>query len=137
MSQSRIAKPLPGEQEEVPVAAYCRVSTEEASQEESLESQRAHWLQVVQAHAGWTLVDVYAERLSATHADNRPELTRLIGDCARGRVRVVLTKSVSRFSRNTVDCLRLVRTLKALGVRILFDKEVSWPRICGQRKSVV
>ena len=68
-------------------------------------------------------MDVYAERLSATHADNRPELTRLIGDCARGRVRVVLTKSVSRFSRNTVDCLRLVRTLKALGVRILFDKE--------------
>ena len=123
MSQSHIAKPLPGEQEEVPVAAYCRVSTEEASQEESLESQRAHWLQVVQTHAGWTLVDVYAERLSATHADNRPELTRLIGDCARGRVRVVLTKSVSRFSRNTVDCLRLVRTLKARGVRILFDKE--------------
>ena len=107
----------------IPVAAYCRVSTEDPSQEDSLEMQTAHWRQVASGRADWVLTGIYAERESATHADTRPELMRLIGDCARGEVRVILTKSVSRFSRNTVDCLSLVRTLKGLGVSVFFEKE--------------
>lgn len=105
------------------VAAYCRVSTEDPTQEDSLAAQEAHWKQVIGDHEGWVLTEVYAERESATHADTRPELMRLMNDCAERKVSIILTKSVSRFARNTVDCLNLVRTLKGLGVSIIFEKE--------------
>ena len=105
------------------VAAYCRVSTEDPSQEDSLLFQTTHWEQVISDHPDWTLSAVYAEKESGTHAETRPELMRLLTDCQEGRVHVILTKSVSRFSRNTVDCLNLVRTLRALSVSIIFEKE--------------
>lgn len=116
---------LPAEstKERVPVAAYSRVSTDDPSQKDSLQAQSTHWHQYISCHPNWEMVEVYAEQESGTHAETRPELMRLLGDCAEGKVRVILTKSVSRFSRNTVDCLQLVRTLKALGVSVFFEKE--------------
>lgn len=115
--------PVSPSKERVPVAAYCRVSTDDPSQEDSLEVQAAHWAQVIAEHDNWTLAGVYAEKESGTHAETREALMRLISDCTEGKVRIILTKSVSRFSRNTVDCLQLVRTLKALGVSVVFEKE--------------
>ena len=119
------ALPAPSPEEELlPVAAYCRVSTQEDSQESSIQAQQEHWESVIAAHPGWCLAGIYAEAgLSGTQAETRPALMRLMGDCALGRVRRVLTKSISRFSRNTVDCLRLVRSLQAMGVSVLFEKE--------------
>lgn len=105
------------------VAAYCRVSTDDPSQEDSLQVQSAHWEDYISAHPDWMLAGIYAEKESGTHAETRPELMKMILDCSEGRVDIILTKSVSRFSRNTVDCLHLVRTLKGLGVSILFEKE--------------
>ena len=87
------------------------------------EAQQAHWAQVIASRPGWRLAGIYAERVSGTHAETRPELRRLMGDCAVGKVGRVVTKSISRFARNTVDCLRLVRALKGMGVAIWFEKE--------------
>ena len=106
------------------VAAYCRVSTDLEEQEGSLASQAEHWASLVKQKEGWSLVGVYTEQgLSGTHAETRPVLMRLMADCQAGRVHLILTKSISRFSRNTIDCLSLVRALKVLGVAIIFEKE--------------
>ena len=107
----------------IPVAAYCRVSTLDASQEDSLEMQTEHWKAYILSRPGWKLAAIYAERQSGTHAETRQALMKLISDCSEGRVSVILTKSVSRFSRNTIDCLRLVRELRAMGVSVIFEKE--------------
>ena len=110
--------------ETIRVAAYCRVSTDEESQESSMEAQTSHWEQVIGSHSEWVLVGVYAETgVSGTHAETRPVLMRLIQDCMEGQVQKILTKSISRFSRNTVDCLNLVRTLKTVGTGVYFEKE--------------
>ncbi len=107
------------------VAAYCRVSTDLEEQEGSLESQVAHWTEYVTTHGpAWSLVGVYSEQgLSATHAETRPVLMELLTHCREGKVNLILTKSISRFSRNTIDCLSLVRAVKVLGVAIIFEKE--------------
>ena len=105
------------------VVAYCRVSTTDESQEDSLSFQATHWEGVVNEHPDWEFKGIYAEQESGTHAETRPELMRLLADCRDGRINMVLTKSVSRFSRNTVDCLSLVRTLRTLRVSIIFEKE--------------
>lgn len=106
------------------VAAYCRVSTDLDEQEGSLENQSEHWSQYVAAHSEWSLVGLYTEQgFSATQAETRPALMRLLNDCREGRVHLILTKSISRFSRNTIDCLSLVRALKALNVAVIFEKE--------------
>lgn len=106
------------------VAVYCRVSTLLDSQETSIEGQREHYEKEVAENDEWELVDIYLEAgVSGTKTEIRPELQRLIADCKAGRVELVLTKSISRFSRNTTDCLEMVRTLTALGVNIRFEKE--------------
>jgi len=106
------------------VAAYCRVSTDLDSQAGSLDAQISHWRQVAAAHSDWTLVTVYSEAgTSATHAQTRPELMKLLAAAADGKIDLVLTKSISRFARNTVDCLQLVRALSSLGVAVFFEKE--------------
>lgn len=108
----------------VRVAAYCRVSTAFDAQLESLETQRQHFESYIRTRDGWELQDVYYERgISGTHAENRPELKRLMQSCKLRNVDLVLTKSISRFARNTTDCLKLVRKLQALGVPIYFEKE--------------
>ena len=86
------------------VAGYCRISTLMESQDTSIASQRAHYLRVIESNPGWELVDIYWERgVSGTKATSRPELQRLIADCKAGRIDMILTKSISRFSRSTSD----------------------------------
>ena len=105
-------------------AAYCRVSTLLDSQETSIESQQMHYDSLIRAHEEWDLAGIYLEAgVSGTKAENRPELQRLLEDCRQGKIDLILTKSISRFARNTTDCIQMVRTLTGLGVDILFEKE--------------
>ncbi len=106
------------------VAAYARVSTEMEEQENSYEAQCTHYENYIQNHDGWVLAGIYAdEGLSATSTKKREQFNKLIADCEAGLVDMVLTKSISRFARNTLDCLQNVRKLKALGIPIIFEKE--------------
>ena len=106
------------------VASYCRVSTQDASQETSIENQRLHFTRFIESNPDWILAGIYWEvGVSGTEAEHRPELQRLLSDCKAGHVDMVITKSISRFSRNTADCLTMVRQLTALGVTVVFEKE--------------
>ena len=106
------------------VAAYCRVSTDDFAQESSIENQREHFRRLILEHPDWELAGIYWEtNLSATRKENRPQLQQLLRDCEEGKIDLVLTKSISRFARNTTDCLEMVRALTALGVVIQFEKE--------------
>lgn len=106
------------------VAAYCRVSTLLESQQSSISAQKLHYIDYIASNPDWELADLYMEvGISGTRAEIRPELKRLMEDCRRGNVDLILTKSISRFARNTIDCIRLVRELSALGVAVRFEKE--------------
>lgn len=106
------------------VAAYIRVSTSNEEQLISLEAQRRHYKTLIEKNDEWQLVDIYSdEGITGTKKDRRPELLRLISDCEKGKIDFILTKSISRFARDTIDCLELVRKLMDLGVHIYFEKE--------------
>lgn len=106
------------------VAAYCRVSTGQEEQLKSLREQREHYQQLIHMHDDWTFAGIYYdEGITGTKMEKRPELLRLLRDCERGKVDLVLTKSISRFARNTTDCLKMVRMLSANGVGIYFESE--------------
>ena len=97
------------------VAAYCRVSTLEDAQAGSFELQIQHFQQMIAANDRWEEVGIYAdEGKSGTNMKKRPQFQQMIQDCRDGKIDLILTKSVSRFARNTMDCLRVVRELKAL-----------------------
>lgn len=117
---------LPPEQasKQLRVAAYCRVSSGSNDQQHSFSAQVQYYTELIQKHPDWTLVDIYAdEGISGTSTERREEFQRLMQDCARGKIDRILTKSVSRFARNTVDCLNAVRQLSSMAVSILFEKE--------------
>lgn len=106
------------------VAAYIRVSTSNEEQLISLEAQRRHYKTLIEKNDEWQLVDIYSdEGITGTKKDRRPELLRLISDCEKRKIDFILTKSISRFARSTIDCLELVRKLMDLGVHIYFEKE--------------
>ena len=118
------ATPKGGERKTLRVAAYCRVSTDSAEQETSYEAQRLHYQDLIRSRGDWTLAGIFAdEGISGTQAKKRPEFLKMIGECEAGNVDLVVTKSISRFSRNTMDCLNYIRKLKALGIAVLFEKE--------------
>jgi len=106
------------------VAAYCRVSTDSDAQLESLEAQKTHYENYITARDDWEFAGLYFdEGITGTKKDKRPELLRMISDCKAGKIDFVITKSISRFSRNTTDCLELVRLLLNLNIPIFFEKE--------------
>lgn len=108
----------------VRVAAYCRVSTDSDAQLESLEAQKTHYENYITARDDWEFAGLYYdEGITGTKKDKRPELLRLIDDCKAGKIDFIVTKSISRFSRNTTDCLSLVRELLAQNIPIYFEKE--------------
>ncbi len=114
----------PGETGKLKVAAYCRVSTLLDNQEGSFQNQREHYEAVIRSNPEWEYAGVFLENgLSGTKAESRPELQRVLDACKAGQINLILTKSISRFSRNTTDCLTMVRELTALGVDIWFEKE--------------
>lgn len=108
----------------VRVAAYCRVSTNNDAQLESLETQKAHYESFITSRDDWHFAGLYFdEGITGTKKDKRPELMRLMQDCASKKIDFIITKSISRFSRNTTDCLELVRKLQELDIPIYFEKE--------------
>ena len=122
--QITVIAPILYEKPKLRVAAYCRVSTGLPGQETSITGQRQHYETYIRSNPEWEFAGIYWEAdVSGTNKEKRPELQRLIADCEAGKVQMVLTKSISRFSRNTTDCIEMVRRLKAVGVNILFEKE--------------
>ena len=119
-----IIPPSEGRPDTLRVAAYCRVSTALEEQESSYASQIRSYTELISQHEGWELVDIYAdEAVSGTKTDKREDFNRLLADCRKGKIDRVLVKSISRFSRNTKDCLAALRELMRLGVTVQFEKE--------------
>ena len=106
------------------VAAYCRVSSDSADQLHSYASQIQYYTDLIGGQPGWVLADIYAdEGLTGTKVDKREDFLRMINDCRKGKIDRILTKSISRFARNTLDTIQYVRKLKEYGVTILFEAE--------------
>lgn len=106
------------------VAAYCRVSTKQEEQLNSYENQVEHYTNRINAENGWTLEGIYADKgISGTSVKNRNEFNRMIRRCKQGKIDMIITKSIARFARNTVDCLKYVRLLNDLGVDVYFEEQ--------------
>ena len=106
------------------VAAYCRVSTDSEEQLTSYQNQMRVYTEMIAANKEWEFAGLYAdEGISGTRADKRPEFQRMIRDCQNGKIDYIITKSVSRFARNTVECLEYIRSLKAQGIGIFFEEQ--------------
>ena len=107
------------------VAAYARVSTDHIDQQTSFAAQVDYYSRLIVEHTEWEFVRVYSDAgISGCKSSNRDGFMKMIADCENGLVDMILTKSLSRFARNTVDSLTTIRKLKALGIGIYFEKEV-------------
>ena len=104
------------------VAAYCRVSSGKDAMLHSLSAQISYYSDYIQKH-GWEYAGVYADEALTGTKDNRENFQRLLAECRKGTVQMVITKSISRFARNTVTLLETVRELKALGVDVFFEEQ--------------
>ncbi|MBE7049102.1 MAG: recombinase family protein [Ruminococcaceae bacterium] len=106
------------------VAAYCRVSTAEEEQQDSFENQVEHYKSMIEANDEWDLVEIFGDDgITGTSATKRPGFRRMIKMCEQGKIDLIITKSISRFSRNTPVTLEYVRKLKLMGIGIIFEKE--------------
>lgn len=106
------------------VAAYCRVSTDDEEQLTSYEAQQNYYTDKIMTNQKWTIAGIFAdEGITGTSARKRPQFLKMIRQCRQKKIDIVLTKSISRFARNTVDCLHYIRLLKELGIAIIFEKE--------------
>ncbi len=106
------------------VAAYARVSSDSDDQLNSFAAQVRHYNDLIQSKPAWVMVDVYAdEGITGTSTKKRDDFNRMMNDCRRGQIDIVLCKSLSRFARNAVDCLVALRELKRLGITVRFEKE--------------
>lgn len=106
------------------VAAYCRVSTDSDEQASSYEVQIEHYTGHIQGNPEWVLAGIFADDgISGTNTKNRGEFNRMIEECLAGNIDMVITKSISRFARNTLDCLKHIRQLKDKDIPVFFEKE--------------
>lgn len=106
------------------VAAYCRVSTDTEEQATSYQTQIEHYQEVISKNPEWTFAGIFADDgISATSTKNREEFNKMIRECMNGKIDMIITKSISRFARNTVDCLNYIRQLKAKNIPVYFEKE--------------
>ena len=125
MPQVQIIEPTIRPQEQkIRGYAYARVSSDSDDQLNSFSAQVEYFTKLIQAHEDWEFIDIYAdEGITGTRADKRDEFQRLMCDCRAGRIDRILVKSISRFGRNSTDCIQAVRELKLLGVAVAFEKE--------------
>ena len=106
------------------VAAYCRVSTDEEDQLNSLDTQVKYYTGKIAENPNWTMVGIYAdEGITGTRTDKREKFLKLMRDCEKGKVDMILTKSTTRFARNTVDSLTWIRKLRAMGIGVYFEEQ--------------
>ena len=112
------------EEKKLRVAAYCRVSTDSDEQETSYETQVSHYKEYIHNHPEWVLAGIFADDgISGTNTKKREEFNRMISECMAGNIDMVITKSISRFARNTLDCLKYIRKLKDKNIPVFFEKE--------------
>lgn len=124
MATVKIIPAIPQESKVLRVAAYCRVSSDSADQLHSYASQIRSYTELIEEHPGWELVDIYADGgLTGTRMDKREEFNRMLADCRKGLIDKILVKSISRFARNTKDCLVVLRELKLLDVSVQFEED--------------
>lgn len=125
MPQVQIIEPtIKPQEQKIRVCAYARVSSDSDDQLNSFSAQVEYFTQLIQSHSDWEFVDIYAdEGITGTRADKRNDFQRLMRDCQSGRIDCILVKSVSRFARNSTDCIKAVRELQALGISVIFEKE--------------
>lgn len=123
--EGRIIQKIPAKPEVIKtykVGIYCRVSSAKQDQLYSMASQVSHFTRMVGKVPNWSLIDIYIDFHSGGN-DDRRELNRMLSDCRSGIIDTILTKSVSRMARNTLDLLNIIRELRSIGVRIIFDQE--------------
>lgn len=119
----KIEASLPAAPSRKKVAAYARISEEKGRTMHSLAAQVSYYSNLIQSRGDWEYAEVYADGGISGTTDNRAEFRRLIADCDAGKIDIILTKSISRFARNTVDFLNTVRHLREIGVEVRFEKE--------------
>lgn len=106
------------------VAAYCRVSTDSDEQATSYDAQVEHYSNFIQKNEEWEFAGIFADDgISGTNTKKREEFNRMIAECMEGHIDMIITKSISRFARNTLDCLRYIRQLKEKNIPVFFEKE--------------
>ena len=106
------------------VAAYCRVSTDSDEQATSYDAQVEHYTEFIQKNPEWEFAGIYADDgISGTNTKKREDFNRMIDDCEAGNIDMIITKSISRFARNTLDCLKYIRQLKDKNIPVFFEKE--------------
>lgn len=106
------------------VAAYCRVSTDSDEQATSYEAQVEHYTTFIKKNAEWEFAGIFADDgISGTNTKKREEFNRMIEECMAGRIDMIITKSISRFARNTLDCLKYIRQLRDKNIPVFFEKE--------------
>ena len=106
------------------VCAYCRVSTNIPHQKGSYESQLEYYENMIRSKAGWNFAGIYADYgKSGTKEKGRTDFMRMLEDCEAGEIDIICTKSISRFARNTVECIQVVRKLKEMHIDVYFEKE--------------
>ena len=111
------------EQRKLRVAAYCRVSTKHAEQEDSLEIQQSTYERYIHSNSAWEFAGLYADARSGLNAEKREGFMRMIEDAMDGKIDLILCKSISRFSRNIVECQRYTELLRSRNVTVVFEKE--------------
>ena len=120
----KIEQEVPVIQTKKKVAAYARVSMESERMSHSLSAQISYYSSLIQKNPGWQYAGVYADYgITGTRTAKREQFQKMLSDCEAGKIDIILTKSISRFARNTVDLLETVRHLKSIGVEVRFEKE--------------
>ena len=123
MNCIRMIRPLPKLTKPKRVAAYARVSADNDAMLHSLSAQISYYQRLIQNHKGWTFAGVYADNAITGTKTSRENFQKLLTQCREGNIDLIITKSVSRFSRNTVALLEIVRELKNLGIGVFFEEQ--------------
>ena len=124
--------------EKIKTAAYARVSSDSDEQQNSFLTQMDYYTQYIKNNPTMEFVDLYAdEAVTGTKIDKRDEFKRMLEDCRQGRINCIITKSVSRFARNTFDCISTVRELKSIGVNVIFEENgIDTRRLTGESELI-
>ena len=121
-----IQETVPIEEKHLRVAAYCRVSTDQEEQDSSIELQELPYRQMIEENPNWENVGVFSERASGLNLQERSAFQAMMHQCREEKLDLILTKSISRFGRNTLDILRVLQELQELNVDVFFEKEDLW-----------
>lgn len=119
----RVDRKLPKQEKLIRTAAYCRVSSDKDAMLHSLSAQVSYFSSTIQNHPGWVYVGAYVDEGITGTKEDRPKFIKLMEDCRAGKIDLIITKSVTRFARNTVVLLDSIRELKAMGIDVFFEKE--------------